>query len=315
MGTRGLALAKDFFYQCALPLFNRQAPDLFHKTAFGLVGEGSECFGFDDDLSQDHDWGPAFCLWLPRDELAAQRPVLEALLSELPATFHAWPTRMRPEQRMGRLGPLGIEDFYSRFLGTPHLPTHWQEWRAIPEHFLAVATNGEVFQDTSGLFTSLRARLLQFYPEDIRRKKIAARCVGMAQAGQYNVLRSLKRKEAVPAMLAAARFAEQALSMVFLLNKKYMPFYKWADRSVQTLPILGPLCHRSLHQLAVLNWADSAAYSLADQPIEKLCAAVAAELRIQNLSDLTDNWLAAHAPLVQQTITLPEVRNLPILLE
>lgn len=316
MTKRGLALSKEFFHQCALPLFAGQEPELFRKTAFGLVGEGSECFGFDDDISRDHDWGPAFCLWLPRAELAAQQPVLETVLNELPATFQGWPTRMRPEHRMGRVGPLGIEDFYARFLGTARLPEHWQEWRAIPEHFLAVATNGEVFRDASGLFSTVRAGLLQFYPEDIRRKKIAARCIGMAQAGQYNVLRSLKRNEAVPAMLAAARFAEQALSMVFLLNKKYMPFYKWAHRSVAALPVLGPLCHRSLRQLASLDWADSAqSYSLADQPIEELSAAVAAELRNQGLSDLEDDWLAAHGPLVQQSISLPELRNMPVMLE
>ena len=63
--------------------------------------------------------------------------------------------------------------------------------------------------------------------------------MGMAQAGQYNLLRSLKRGETATAMLAAARFSEQAVSMTFLLNKRYMPFYKWAHRGVEQLPILG----------------------------------------------------------------------------
>ncbi len=31
------------------------------RIAVGLVGKGSDCFGFDDVLSQDHDFGTALC--------------------------------------------------------------------------------------------------------------------------------------------------------------------------------------------------------------------------------------------------------------
>lgn len=314
MTKLGLPLAKDFFYDCALPLFQEQAPELLPLAAFGLVGEGSECFGFDDAFSQDHDWGPAFCIWLRQEDLATQQSKLENILCKLPASFKGCATRMRPEQRMGRVGPMSIEDFYARFIRTPRLPENWREWRAIPEHFLAVATNGEVFYDSLGIFSTLRGVLLQFYPEDIRRKKIAARCIGMAQAGQYNVLRSLKRDAAVPAMLAAARFAEQALSMVYLLNKQYMPFYKWAHRGVQDLPLLGTLCHQNLQQLSKIHWEQSA-FSQADQCIEELCAAVAVALRAQGLSQAQGDWLAEHGPSVQQGIFTPELRNMPVMLE
>lgn len=314
MTKLGLPLARDFFQDCALFLFEEQAPELLQVAAFGLVGEGSECFGFDDAISQDHDWGPAFCIWLTQEDLAEHQQKLETLLCKLPASFQGYATRMRPAQRMGRVGPMSIEDFYARFIRTPRLPENWREWRLIPEHFLAVATNGEVFQDSLGIFSTLRDVLLQFYPEDIRRKKIAARCIAMAQAGQYNVLRSLKRGESVPAMLAAARFAEQALSMVYLLNKKYMPFYKWAHRGVRDLPLLGPLCHQSLQQLSRIEWTQDASPQ-ANHCIEELCAAVAATLRAQDLSQAQGDWLADHAPSVQQGILTSELRNMPAILE
>lgn len=37
------------------------------KIAVGLVGEGSDCFGFDDKISRDHDWGPGFAIWIPEE--------------------------------------------------------------------------------------------------------------------------------------------------------------------------------------------------------------------------------------------------------
>lgn len=223
----GLSLSLEFFTE-SKPLLQDYIPDVMGQAAFGLVGEGSECFGFDDEISRDHDWGAAFCLWLPREKLRSCKERIESALSKLPGTFKGYSVRIHPNERMGRVGPIAIEDFYARFVGMERPPETWQEWRSIPEHALAACTNGEVFQDGTGAFTAFRHALLRYYPEDIRRKKIASRCMIMAQAGQYNLPRSLQRQEAGSAMLAAARFSEAALSMAFLLNCRYMPFYKWA---------------------------------------------------------------------------------------
>ena len=44
------------------------------------------------------------------------------------------------------------------------------------------------------------------YPEDIRLKRIASRCVTIAQSGQYNLLRSLKRAELFTAQASVTQF-------------------------------------------------------------------------------------------------------------
>ena len=62
----GLALSRSFYETIGKPALEQQFPALMSRMAIGLAGEGSECLGFDDELSRDHDWGPAFCIWLEK---------------------------------------------------------------------------------------------------------------------------------------------------------------------------------------------------------------------------------------------------------
>ena len=230
-------------------------------------------------------------------------------MESLPTSFQGHPSRMRKDRRIGRTGPFPLRGFYRRFLGMDHVPVSWREWMSIPEYHLCSCTNGAVFMDESGEFSEVRESLLHYYPEDVRRKKIAARCMIMAQAGQYNLLRCLRRGNAMAAMLAAARFSEAALSMAFLLNRRFMPFYKWAGRMAESLPILGRQTVSTLNVLACTPWNSSEKGMEATQAVEDLCTLVTEELRTQSLCDMPDNWLWEAGPVVQLTVKDPELRS------
>jgi len=299
--TQGLPLSRGYWNAC-LPILQRGLAAHWTSCAFGLVGEGSECFGFDDSISQDHDWGPAFCVWVPRAEFPAVSDAIERTLEQCPATFQGYPARLLPSRRAGRVGPFAIEAFYASFIGLDRPPQGWAEWRAIPEYALAACTNGEVFLDACGQFTAFREALCAYYPEELRRKKIAARCMIMAQAGQYNLPRSLCREALPAAMLSAARFAEAALSMVFLLNRRFMPFYKWAARMAGGLPVLGREAEELTTQLASTSFADKNQSERAAAAVEAFCAAVADQLRREGLTEVDGAWLWALGPSIQKTI-------------
>jgi hypothetical protein len=222
---KGLVLSERYFYELGLPMLAEKYPGYRDRIAAGLVGEGSECFGFDDEISRDHDWGPSFCLWLTREDHEAIGTDLQNDVDKLPRDFNGIEARKSSFWGSGRTGVFEIGEFYRRFLGSDQVPASLKEWRAIPEGNLAVATNGKVFIDPAGKFTEFRERLKEFYPEDIRLNKIASRCMTMAQSGQYNFLRCARRKEYLAAEYAKSQFAADAISMVFLLNRRYRPFY------------------------------------------------------------------------------------------
>ena len=47
---KGLELSKKYFEKVYLPIIKSEFPEILEKMAAGLAGEGSECFGFDDEI-------------------------------------------------------------------------------------------------------------------------------------------------------------------------------------------------------------------------------------------------------------------------
>lgn len=324
-GMNGLELARAYYEAHGAPMLAQQFPTQAGRIAVGLVGEGSECFGFDDALSRDHDFGPAFCLWLTRDDFALIGADLQAAYERLPGEFMGFPARRDGPHSGGRVGVFSIDAFYRMLIGRADADFSPLEWLHTPESRLALATNGAVFHDPLGEFSAIRAKLAAFYPDDVRLKKIAARAVVMGQSGQYNFARCLCRGEIVAAQLALAEFTQHAMSMIFLLNRRYMPFYKWAHRALAGLPVLGAEMHALLAELAVTGlqpeaWADPNGpdpqrlrrLNLDDRNIvliEKVCGLVKQRLQYEGLTGSDDDFLAEHAGHIISRITDPGLKS------
>ncbi len=294
---RGLELAERYFEEVGLPMLRRRFVPYLDRTAAGLVGDGSECFGFDDSISRDHDWGPGFCLWLSKpdhDEIGGR---LQAALDELPQVFEGFGPRQTSKWGDERVGVFEISAFYRRFLGLERPPEDLDTWLLLPETSLAVCTNGKVFRDPLGEFTEWRETLMAFYPEDVRRKKIAGRCMTIGQAGQYNLPRCVRRGEHFAAQYAETKFCADVISLVFLLNKRYMPFYKWMHRAVRDLFVLGAWVHDRI--AALISERD---VSRKENRVEEICEALILELGRQGLSDHPSTFLPDHGPVVQERI-------------
>ena len=302
---KGLELAKAYYEEYGRPMIQEKFPKYAERIAVGLAGEGSECFGYDDELSRDHDFEAGFCLWLTEADADAIGFPLFRAYGKLPDEFMG--VRKEKTSLFGgnRRGVMEISEFFGRMIGCPAVPENGQQWLSIPEYALAQAVNGQVFRDDLGEFSRIRDELKKGYPEDVRRKKIAARAALMAQAGQYNYSRCRKRGEYGAAALAAAEFAKAGISMVFLLNNRYTPYYKWMLRAMGELPVLGDL--RPSMELLLAGGDDQS------RRIDEICGRVVRELQRQGLTGGNWEYLEPHALAVTETIRDGAVRNLHLM--
>lgn len=238
---KGLELSEKYYKECGLPAISDKFPELLPKVAFGLAGEGSECLGFDDEISRDHDFEPSFCMWLTDEDYNKYSFALSRIYSSLPREFEGIKRSAATPTGGARRGVMRTTDFYIKFLGSKTAPASYHHWLAIPEHALAAATSGKIFRDDLGEFSAIRETLLAGYPEDVRLKKLASALVVSHQSGIYNFERCLAHGERGAAKLAIYTFVKNIAAAVFLINNEFMPFYKWVFRKMSALAVLSEL--------------------------------------------------------------------------
>lgn len=322
---KGLELAKAYYDEYGKDMIHNEFAEYEDRIAVGLVGQGSECFGFDDEVSKDHDYGAGFCMWLTDRDYKEIGYDLQKAYDKLPQVYMGV-VRHESEHGGNRMGVGRIGDFYMEFIGSEQEPEQIEDWMRIPDHLLATATNGEIFADPYGEFTRIRKELLHYYPEDIRLKKLAAKAAMIAQSGQYNYSRMMSRGEGVSARLALNDFMWHVMSMTYLLNEKYHPFYKWIHKGMEDLTILPKIApmmavlaqipsqevawenKEPLYCKTHLNTEDQIVVA-----IEVISGYLVAELKKQGLTHSDDNYLETHAYEIMTKIQDKDVKKLHVM--
>ncbi|MBF0523850.1 MAG: DUF4037 domain-containing protein [Deltaproteobacteria bacterium] len=297
----GLGLSEAFFRTHGERMIDTRFHRYRHRVAVGLVGEGSECFGFDDEISRDHDWGPGFCVWLDSDDYDDIGPALQAEYEKLPLGFMNF-ERIASIWGKSRVGVFEIGAFYRRFIGMTGVPDDPLKWFYIPESNLAACTNGKIFHDPLGKFSAIREGLLAFFPEDVRLAKMALRCAAAAQAGQYNFRRMVKRSQAFAAQYAVIKFSSEIIALVFLINRRFCPFYKWSHQAMCSLPVMGNFFYSRINALVSEPDIDKKS-----DLIEEISAAMIEILKWDRLSTQNSDFLLDHAVAITKKISDPRL--------
>lgn len=231
----GMEICKKFYEEIGAPMIHEKFPDIENQMAVGLVGEGSEVFGFDDEFSMDHDFGPGFCIWLEKELYKARGDEVQAEYDKLPDEYLGI-KRSTTKMGKGRVGVWRIGDFFEEYTNYRTAPMKAAEWIDIDDYKLATVTNGEIFRDDVGAFTDRRRGFLAQPPEAYR-VKLARMIASMAQM-ESNYERAMARKDYVTAQICISKYMEDTLHCIYLLNDQYAPYYKWLLRGSKSLEIL-----------------------------------------------------------------------------
>ena len=275
----GLELSKCYYETYGKAMLKEQFPEYADRVAAGLVGHGSECLGFDDMWSKDHDFGPGFCLWLTEKDYEKVGQKMQEAYEALPKAFMGYPARNTSKRGGGRVGVLSIPEFYEEFTGNG-------AWSEMEDEKRAMAVNGEMFDDPLGEFSAIREQLQNGMPFAVWKRRLANAVALTAQAGQYNYGRCKKRNDIVAANLALDEFVREGMRTAYLLNRRYMPYYKWAWRGLENLERLSEL--KPLFEQVLSSEGER------ESVVEEICARLLEELKRQNLTYGEETFLELH---------------------
>ena len=252
-----LVRSREFYEQYGKAMIHNLFPNYESRIAVGMVGEGSDCFGFDDEISMDHDYAVGFCMWLTKEDMRTIGKELQKAYNNLFMNAESEAIRINKESSQNST-ELDVQIPNVRFIAEhgENICLHSKVYdpnmarlsnrRGVfemdafyendaEEWTLAELVNGEVFRDDLGLFIEKRNALLAYYPEDVWRKKLANCLHEVSQYAQANYARMMARGDYLTANLCISKAIESAMDIAYVLSKKYAPYYKWKRKGLEQL--------------------------------------------------------------------------------
>jgi hypothetical protein len=236
--VNGIELSRRLWADAVEPILAQRFAEL--DVAAALIGGGSEVLHFDDEISQDHHWGPRVLLFVRSEDLGRAEEIDDVLARELPLEIVGVPTNFAPPLEDGSRLPQAVAQgpvshrveihtvgaFFRKEVGfDPLADVSAADWLVTPTQQLLRVTAGEVFADPIGELTEARRRL-GFYPHDVWLYAMAGE---WRRIGQLEHLhgRAGSRGDELGSRLIAARLVEVLMRLGFLQERRYAPYPKW----------------------------------------------------------------------------------------
>lgn len=305
---RGFELSERFFREIGLPAVERRLPGCVRRLAVG-VEVGSQAHKNDDDVSRDHGWGPGFTVWLGREDFDDYGERLQEILDSLPQEYDGFHWENPPE-RTCRVVEVG--SYIKSVVGFSEPPESPKDWLRIPESYLFELAPSRLFHDEPG-FVSARLRAFSRYPEDVWRQRMGACLSWCWEWGRKHLFRAEARGDHVTAFTYWTRFAEYAMKVGFLVNRRYAPYHKWLWAEFKKLEGIAvevcPLLREGFARASGRRELVERIEAIYMDELEKLGFPPPAQVTTRRTA-YPDNRLYRFAVDIRRGVEDPEVKNL-----
>ncbi len=227
----GIGLTQRFWLEKAQPLLNSIFGTRLAEMSVALIGNGSEVLGFDDAISEDHNFWPRLNIFLDDNHYSVfDARIEQQVLEQLPDSFEGYPIRRNGQYPSISFSPLN--EFFREHLCASRFPLAKNDWFMINEQHLLELTSASIFHDPSSRLANALGSI-RFYPEEFEPLLVHRALERLSEVG--GIERSIQREDIISASFYFGQFCYFAIRLLHLLNRKYCPYPKWMGRSVREL--------------------------------------------------------------------------------
>jgi uncharacterized protein DUF4037 len=251
--TTGAQLAEAFHRDVVGPLLATTFPTLRYAAA--RLGSGSDVLGYDDAMSRDHDWGCRLTVLVDSDDLPAVPLVQEALANSLPESYDGHPVRFPvtwDQEHTHNVQVATVSDFALSRLGV-RPPLDAIDWLVPSGQGVLEIVGGPVFVDETRELAPLR-EALRWYPADVDRFVLASAWNEVGERLQM-VGRTGQRGHDLQSHLLTGQIVGSLVYLAFLVHRQWMPYAKWREARLRTLPDADRLCDLFAAALDASHWS------------------------------------------------------------